>query len=270
MWALQVVVALIILSSLVEVPVFIVLPWFGYSPIGLALLFAFFSCITLLIFCYYKACVTSPGICPANWMPPEPDCESEPLTDEMRRRHRTMYYCHKCTAMKPPRAHHCSQCNKCILRMDHHCPWINNCVGFYNYKYFILFLVYTVAAAVYTVFLVVGRIITWTPPMEVWETACVFALAVVVAFCAILVSCLLSYHLNLILFNYTTIEYHSERYGEYDAANPPPKKNKYDLGCIPNLYSVLGPSVFLWLLPTLPTGNGTEFPVVASERDISL
>ncbi|CAJ1991981.1 palmitoyl acyltransferase 2 [Leishmania donovani] len=52
-------------------------------------------------------------------------------------------FCPMCATYKPPRAHHCSRCNCCVLKYDHHCPWLGQCVGFYNYKNYLLVLLYT-------------------------------------------------------------------------------------------------------------------------------
>lgn len=50
-------------------------------------------------------------------------------------------YCSTCDLIKPARSKHCSICNNCIMLFDHHCIWVNNCIGYYNYKWFIGFLI---------------------------------------------------------------------------------------------------------------------------------
>lgn len=49
--------------------------------------------------------------------------------------------CKTCKLAKPGRSKHCSHCDKCFLLFDHHCLWINNCVAYYNFKWFLLYLV---------------------------------------------------------------------------------------------------------------------------------
>ncbi|ORX53306.1 zf-DHHC-domain-containing protein [Piromyces finnis] len=71
--------------------------------------------------------------------------------------------CKKCLGFKPERTHHCSVCKRCVLKMDHHCPWISNCVGFYNYKYFMLFLLY---GSIYIPFQFITILITFISTVD--------------------------------------------------------------------------------------------------------
>lgn len=99
----------------------------------------------LLIWCYTATVFTNPGSTTTNsnaysalpsHIPPDAGSLTVKSTGEMR-------FCKKCQARKPDRAHHCSTCGQCVLKMDHHCPWLAACVGLRNYKFFLLFLIYT-------------------------------------------------------------------------------------------------------------------------------
>lgn len=80
---------------------------------------------------------------------------------------RFLNYCPSCACYKPPRAHHCSYCRRCVLRYDHHCPWIGQCVGFYNYKNFLLLLLYTWLMTAWVLFVLIGaRYAYWLEERE--------------------------------------------------------------------------------------------------------
>lgn len=66
-------------------------------------------------------------------------------------------FCKTCKNIKAPRVHHDSVTGKCVYEMDHFCPWMNNTVGYFNYRYFLLFMFYLMIACVYCVYLSCGR-----------------------------------------------------------------------------------------------------------------
>jgi hypothetical protein len=119
-----------------------------------------------------------------------------------------MRICQKCKQFKPERCHHCSDCNKCTLKMDHHCPWVNNCVGFQNYKFFYLLLVYATSTEVFSVGLLGYAVKVQLSVMDTWRPWVIVAI-VTVGFVGIFACAtigLLVFHTHLILVNQTTIE----------------------------------------------------------------
>merc|ERR1712014_109315 len=87
--------------------------------------------------------VTDPGWIPYTWDNLPPDVEMI----EKKKSNNEYRFCQKEGKYKPDRSHFCSPMQRNVLRMDHYCPWLSNCVGYYNHKYFFLFLLYTSLAS---------------------------------------------------------------------------------------------------------------------------
>lgn len=111
--------------------------YYGYPSYKYHMIFVLFSSINAFI-SHMRCMFTDPGAVPSNAVP----VDQNEAGDLIRK-------CTRCQTFKPPRAHHCSVCKRCIIKMDHHCPWTNNCIGFFNIKYFTLYVFYIFILSVY-------------------------------------------------------------------------------------------------------------------------
>ncbi|KAM0681258.1 Palmitoyltransferase zdhhc20 [Glugoides intestinalis] len=186
------------------------------------------------------------------------------------------HICKICKTNKPPRCHHCSRCNKCYLKMDHHCLFLDVCIGFHNYKFFIQFLVTnTIYIIIYVVVLCIDIGTTKSMSAVVITNFIVSLCLSGIVFICVLTT--LIFHIKLLSYNETTIEYlsinaylsgdHSHinvfqegPISEFNESKDRKVLNPYNLGTNENWKEVFGPSLKDAISPLFTsTGDGVKF-----------
>ncbi|XP_031496341.1 probable protein S-acyltransferase 12 isoform X1 [Nymphaea colorata] len=251
--------------------------------LSVVIIAVFHLLLLLLLWSYFLVVFTDPGSVPQNWQPMADEnpvvasstASSEYADLEIRSsgwspsgeptRRPGIRYCNSCQNVKPPRCHHCSVCQRCVLKMDHHCIWVVNCVGARNYKFFLLFLLYTFLETTLDTLVLLPEFIRFFGEINSHSSSpgnlAVTFLAFVInlAFALSLLGFVIL-HLSLLLSNTTTIEVYE-------------KKTaigwRYDLGKRKNVEQVFGKKRAYWLLPLyskedlekIPALQGLEFPI---------
>ena len=168
-----------------------------------------------------------------------------------------MILCLQCLRFKIERTHHCKVCNKCVMRMDHHCPWLSNCIGKYNYKYFILTILYGFLMTFFifvSFFKYIFAINICKRISIVYSIINTFAYACNFILFSFFIYLIKNNFYNLIL-NRTTIEKAQEIASNSSNSlwnnfnNENKNVHKYDKGLINNFYEMFGDNFLFWLIP---------------------
>ncbi|MFS7925604.1 putative protein S-acyltransferase [Helianthus anomalus] len=228
--------------------------------------------LVMLLWSYFSVVLTDPGGVPPNYRPivDEERGDVDRLTGSefsslttSEPTHARIRYCRKCNHIKPPRCHHCSVCGRCVLKMDHHCVWVVNCVGAQNYKYFLLFLFYTLLETSLVTLSLLPYFVAFFSDGEIAGSpstlATTFLAFVLNLAFALSVFGFLIMHASLVSGNTTTIE-------AYEKKTSP--KWRYDLGRKRNFEQVFGTSERYWFIPAysdedlrrMPALQGLEYP----------
>ncbi|XP_018474389.2 probable protein S-acyltransferase 12 isoform X2 [Raphanus sativus] len=199
----------------------------GLSALACLIISLFHFLLVMLLWSYFTVVFTDPGSVPEHFRRELGGGESlEAGTSTDHGAFGSLGYCPKCRNVKPPRCHHCSVCQRCVLKMDHHCVWIVNCVGARNYKFFLLFLLYTFLETMLDVVVLLPSFIKFfsqaikhsSSPGKL--TSLVLAFVLNLAFVLSLL-CFVVMHISLLSTNTTSVEVH-EKNGDV--------RWKYDLG----------------------------------------
>lgn len=149
--------------------------------------------------------------------------------------------CRFCLIIKPERSHHCRVCRRCVLKYDHHCKFLSNCIGFVNYKYFFVFLLYTLLLLLFVLITIFDGFFISLNSFG-WETSyckiyacCYFYIFLVF----ISVLDLFIFHLRILCKGITTVENKDKN-----------KKDFEKVSCGKSMEEAFGPGCFSWFFPT--------------------
>jgi hypothetical protein len=202
--------------------------------------------IFLLLWSYYKCCTTNSFLTPNTT-----SNNLQPISN-----------CTICRHSKPIRTHHCRKCNKCVLKMDHHCPWVGHCIGKKNYKYYVLFLSYTVLSLCDAVFASIQILYSSFQTKNYFLfSICIISITTIGQLLLMLaVGYLLVWHAMQLVHNCTTIEWYQAQKNSRQNSNKLAKfpwlktflkTSKYDKGNVANIKAVFGQSMLYWCVPIM-------------------
>ncbi len=177
------------------------------------------------------------------------------------------HYCTACKNWKPPRSHHCRHCNRCVYMLDHHCPWLGNCIGYYNYKYFVLSVMYCASVTIFYDITIAYIYISLPKPQQIFSGAIVwvqFGFFLLGNFIGLPMCCLLLGQISMLFSGITSVDAMQGGTTElcWTAACCPRENsgNPYQLGVVHAVARLWGKWVFTWILPIVSYNKaGFEF-----------
>jgi len=224
--------------------------WLPHTTLWSYFCVGVFHVLVFLLVASYTMCVfTDPGSTPAEWS--RLVASDSNLASEHRLCSRTSMY-------RPLRSHFCSVTRRVVLNMDHFCPWVVNTVGFYNRKFFILFLLYTLLSTMWVLLTSMPLLLqlygsqgTMRALERKWGSSkfMISFMGVMLDGClCVMLACFCPFHIRMAMLNETTIE------------GPSPA---FDVGMRKNWQQVFGKNAWLWFLPVYgggPDGDGLHWP----------